>query len=279
MPPMGQGPGVRRLLRPLEAGPPGIEGGSTTRSLGPPPSELPPSASGPRACGCCCRGKRLDGARCKRGAWSQWHPPTSQRTAQAQGQGRLLHQVAPAPWAPHGQGWSLQGKDRQLKVDFLQAAGKSQWGACPRPARNPSRAKAPRPHFVPGSDGLGGMQAPICPTGALALPRPRAGSPGSSISPKEGKRKGRRGEGSGVEQNGCPATDSQGSALSRDGEDSALYQAPGSLGKAAPSKKAAPESHRLHGALPGRPLGSLCTRAQACLPSQTAPRAPQQPCF
>lgn len=66
-----------------------------------------------------------------------------------------------------------------------------------------------------------------------------------------------------------------GSALFRDQEDSALYQAPGSLGKAAPPKKAAPESHRLHGALPGRPLGSLCTHAQACLPSQTTPRDPR----
>ena len=75
VPPMGQGPGVRSLLRPLEAGPPGIEGGSTACSLGPPSSELPPSASGPRVCGCCCRWKRLDGTRCKGGARSQWHPP------------------------------------------------------------------------------------------------------------------------------------------------------------------------------------------------------------
>lgn len=63
------------------------------------------------------------------------------------------------------------------------------------------------------------------------------------------------------------------SALSRNLEDSAVYQAPGLLGRAAPSEKA-PESHSLHSALPGRPLGSLCTRAQACLPSQTALRAP-----
>lgn len=131
-------------------------------------------------------------------------PSTSQRTAQAQGQGRLLHQVAPAPWAPHGQGWSLQGEDWWLKVDFLQAAGKSQWGACPRPARNPSRAKAPRPHFVPGSDGLGGRQAPICPTGACEpCPGPGRGPQALAFPQRRGKE--REGEGRGAEVNGMAA--------------------------------------------------------------------------
>lgn len=179
------------------------------------------------------------------------------------------------------------------KVDILQAVGRPQWGACPHPARNPGRAEAPQPAPMSSCSWpapplcarlqwAGGKAGPnLSNRGLWALPRPRAGSPGSSISPREERGEGRRGEGEGEgregELSGMAALrlTPGGSALFRDQEDSALYQAPGSLGKAAPPKKAAPESHRLHGALPGRPLGSLCTHAQACLPSQTTPRDPR----
>ena len=70
-----------QLGRPPEAGPSGIKGGSTTHSLGPLSAEPPPSASGPRGCGRCCRWKRLDGTRCTRGASLPMAPPTSQRIA------------------------------------------------------------------------------------------------------------------------------------------------------------------------------------------------------
>ena len=70
-----------QLRRPLEAGPSGIKSGSPTHSLGPPSAEPPPSASGPRGCGRCCRWKRLDGTRYTRGASVPMAPPTSQRIA------------------------------------------------------------------------------------------------------------------------------------------------------------------------------------------------------
>lgn len=167
-------------------------------------------------------------------------------------------------------------------MDFLQAGGRPQWGACPRPARNPGRAEAPQPAPMSSCSWpapllcarlrwAGGKACPnLSNRGLWALPRPRAGSPASSISPREGRGEGRGGELSGI---AALQLTPGGSALFRDQENSALYQAPGSLGKAAPSKKA-PESHRLHSALPGRSLGSLCTHAQACLPSQTTSRDP-----